>query len=379
MGKITVKRKRTNKKNGFQVGNTLHKLRGSNLKTNMYENLPFKYLRLRHCSLEDLAGADMQLLDEDGQPHCNVRILRPLKNSRTALEEAAIADRGNEMDSYRIVHLEKVEEMYRTAGIQHKSASPDCTGNLKFDQGGEEQRGLAWCETLKCCDCSFRSGKFKLYREIDSGRPGRKAADINLSVHSGLSHTPIAAAGLSKIVTSMNIPPPSERQLQRNANKVGQILVEENTKHMQEIHKNLHEVSKLKGLSEDAPHDLEMDCRYNNPIYSGVGRTPFQAGTQVTQVVCEQTTSKKQIVWLTNKSKLCQTARLLERQTGKEVTCPHHPGHCSANLPTDAVIGMHGSMGLWVSNILRHIGKQVLCICFQCLIQNVDCSLLYSS
>ena len=327
----------TNRKHGFQKGHAWYQRKDSTSRS--VNELPFRYLRLQHCLLEDIAGASVQMLDEDGIPQYNVRVLRPRKDTRSALESAAMVQNGNELDSYRIVHLEKVQEMYIDALKQHESVSPACDGSLRFDQDGEVQHGLAWQETLKCSKCQFRSEKCKLYKEIDTGKRGKKAADINLSVHVGTSHTPISCTGLNKIIVSMNIPPPSRRHLQRNSNKVADILVQENTQHMQGICQNLQEINVLKGLSPDAPHDLEVDCRYNNPVYSAVGRSPFQAGTQVTQVVCEQTTSRKQIVCLTNKSKLCQTARMWEHRTGREVTCPDHPGECSANLPVDATIG----------------------------------------
>ena len=63
-----------------------------------------------------------------------------------------------------------------------------------------------------------------------------------------------------------------------------------------------------------------------------------QAASQVTQVVCEQKTSRKQIFCLNNKQ-LYQTARIHENRTGKEVTCRDHPGECSSNLAADASVG----------------------------------------
>ena len=83
--------------------------------------------------------------------------------------------------------------------------------------------------------------------------------------------------------------------------------------------------------------NVETDARYNNPMYNS-GVTPFQAGTQVVQVMAENNTKSKRIVSMYTGNKLCNVASRL-RNKGVEVVCPNHHGHCSANLAEDAVIG----------------------------------------
>ena len=70
-----------------------------------------------------------------------------------------------------------------------------------------------------------------------------------------------------------------------------------------------------KGIKQGAyltsPISESTDATYNNRSCSG--KTPYQAGTQVTQVVTEKSTNQQFFfIDINNKSKLCQTVRLLE-------------------------------------------------------------------
>jgi hypothetical protein len=102
---------------------------------------------------------------------------------------------------------------------------------------------------------------------------------------------------------------------------------------MKEIRETIVEENEMCGFENPNLVNVESDARYNN---SGV--TPFQAGTQVVQTMCENNTKNKKIVSVFLGNKLCNvTSRL--RNKGIVVKCPHHNGHCTANLADDAVIG----------------------------------------
>ena len=56
---------------------------------------------------------------------------------------------------------------------------------------------------------------------------------------------------------------------------------------MKNIHKELHGIQVARGLDENSPVNVEVDCRYNNPVQSGSSaNTPYQPGTQVTYLDC---------------------------------------------------------------------------------------------
>ena len=84
---------------------------------------------------------------------------------------------------------------------------------------------------------------------------------------------------------------------------------------------NLKKINELKGATQNVIN-VEADGRYNNPIYSGAGKTPFQPGTQCAYTVVENVTSDKQIVALATPNKLCQACALsgTKREKNMEIT-----------------------------------------------------------
>ena len=79
--------------------------------------------------------------------------------------------------------------------------------------------------------------------------------------------------------------------------------------------------------------NVQTDGCYNNALYSGVGKTPFQPSTQAIYVVAENETNKKQIINVQTKSKLCWK---LKHCSGIEC---QHSGECFANIDMASNIG----------------------------------------
>ena len=259
-----------------------------------------------------LFDSNQRVTDSDGNMCTAVKYLRPLKQSKSKLQMAAEATDGNELDSYRLLHQEKLNYMYSDSGSRHNKLQPRCPGIPVVDSMYDIQVGLCWKQRTKCPKCNYLSPYYECYKTIKQKKPGPDPADINRTVHISTSHTGISCTGVRTLMASLNSPPPSKRQLQRNANKVGDLLIEENERDMTSICDDLKELNTLKGLDPGSPVNVEIDSRYNNPIHSsGSGKTPFQPSTQCTQIVCEQVTSAKKVIHVNNKTKLCQTARMI--------------------------------------------------------------------
>ena len=112
----------------------------------------------------------------------------------------------------------KVENLWNEAVHEHVEKSRGCQGKLMFDETGEKKVGLCWRERLKCSDCPY------------------------VSAH----------------------------------------LVKVNQDDMSEICRDIGKINEAKGLPTDAAIRVEADARYNNPLYSGSGHTPFQQHRQST-------------------------------------------------------------------------------------------------
>lgn len=86
-----------------------------------------------------------------------------------------------------------------------------------------------------------------------------------------------------------------------SANKVNEKFEIANKKDMRHIRQNINTTNR----HPENEIDVEGDGCYNNPIFSGVNKTPFQPATQNCYVVIENMTDKKLILNIITKNKLC--------------------------------------------------------------------------
>ena len=120
----------------------------------------------------------------------------------------------------------------------------------------------------------------------------------------GLSQKSIGPSSFSKLLCSISTPPPSASGMQKCANKKMPYIRKENIDDMMLRCQDLQPFKSLCGKNTKAVN-VQADGCYNNPLYSGVGKTPFQPCTQAIYVVAENETNKKQIINVQTKSKLC--------------------------------------------------------------------------
>ncbi|CAC5372488.1 unnamed protein product [Mytilus coruscus] len=194
--------------------------------------------------------------------------------------------------------------MWNEVFREHQNVSPHCNGIIEWDLSMEEKWGSAWRECAKCTKCTYRSKMFNLYEEVASIKRGRRAAKINLGLQVGLHHTPISTASYRKICMASNIPPPSVSGMQHTANAISEKVEEENMRDLQRQREKIKRIKKIRGENPDVVN-IQSDCVYNNAIYSGIGKTPFQPATQCAYTVAEYETYKHSIINTLPKSKLC--------------------------------------------------------------------------
>jgi hypothetical protein len=250
-----------------------------------------------------------------------------------------------EKETYRLIHVRKNEEMWYAVYTEHRAKFPDCNGMLQWDTQREIQHGLCWEEACVCTLCPYSSERFRLYQEIDTGKRGKKAAAPNVGIHVGLSQTSMGYEGVRKVLLSSNTPAPSTSGLKKAAHKVCETIVQENKDDMSTRRQQLKTVNKLRGMPDNSI-PVEGDAAYNNPIYSGVANTPFQSATQVTYIVAEGATKKRQIIALAAKNKLCATGA----KSG--LKCPGKDHACTANIKATDTIGNEKA---WAAEALEDI------------------------
>lgn len=218
---------------------------------------------------------------------------------------------------------------------EHRNTSPACDGNLNFDFSAEEQRGLCWREKVICDACCYTSQKFNLYTEVKRHGPGRKAATANVGLNIALTQAPIGSTCVRKICLSSCIPAPSRSGLNKCASKVCKDIQRINESDMKSRRAELKKINQLRGKPENEI-PVQSDGIYNNNLYSGVGKTPFQPATQCSYVVAENVTPKKQIIALENVNKLCSKYGFHSKDDDH---CKILSGDCTSNIPIEKNIG----------------------------------------
>uniref|UniRef100_A0A8W8LNC7 Mutator-like transposase domain-containing protein n=1 Tax=Magallana gigas TaxID=29159 RepID=A0A8W8LNC7_MAGGI len=89
-----------------------------------------------------------------------------------------------------------------------------------FEIKSETKWGLGWSWTFGCKRCNFISKPYKLYHEVPSEHCGRKAAEMNLGIQTGLYQTPLGNDQARLILACTGIPPPARGITSRH--KMGQ-------------------------------------------------------------------------------------------------------------------------------------------------------------
>ncbi|XP_076113401.1 uncharacterized protein LOC143081050 [Mytilus galloprovincialis] len=239
--------------------------------------------------------------------------------------------------------------MWNSVFREHQRLHPNCNGILQWNMEQEEKFGFVNREEAMCDKCNYQSRKFKLYEEVQTKKPGRKTAKINVSAQAALSQTPLGYTGLRKIVLGCNMPAPSASGLQKRANKVLPEIVNINKEDMKARRKQLIEINTLRRRKDPGTVSLQADGAYNNAIYSGIGKTPFQPATQVVYSVAEAETEDKSIIGVVCKNKLCSIHPI---KSGEKCT-----SSCSSNLTFMKSIGDEYT---WAKEALQDLASDVI-------------------
>ena len=94
-------------------------------------------------------------------------------------------------------------------------------------------------------------------------------------------------------------------------------------------------VNKIRGMPENEII-FQADGMYNNSLFSGVVKTPFQPATQHSYVVAENVIPKAQVITLENVNKLCSKHGFNSSEDGQ---CNIMSGSCTSTVPMEKTIG----------------------------------------
>lgn len=354
-----VSKRQQRKRAGFKKGRE-SPLKGK--KVQFTSKKSCTYVRLNRETFNsriDSSEGMLTVRDVDSIP-TGVRLLRPLSSRSRPVDEYIKPDDTTihpDLMTSRLYCPKMVQDMFNSE-IRNHIVNTKCLGSLNFDAKSSRKWGLAWAERLKCTKCDYLSAYYKLYTEIEAKKRGRKAAGVNVGFQLGLMTTPLSTTGARRLLVNAEIEPPAGTSMQKMANQVGSKIQELNLQNMHEIRENLKVENEKCGYKSKSAVRTESDSCYNNRIFNA-DSTPFQAGTIVATTVCENNTSNKQVIGVHVGVKLCPTASRLQNQ-GKQVKCPSHPGHCTANLKQSEAIGNEQA---WNEIVSKQIGKDLRIVC----------------
>lgn len=246
------------------------------------------------------------------------------------------ASTPEDIDTYRILHMQKTEDLWNEAIDGHRDLNLSCKGHLHWDYTAERSQGLCWTERLRCEACSYVSPFRKLFVDIRTGKRGRPAGDLNIKLQIGLSHTMISNTAMQKILATCEVPPPSTSSMQHQANYVGDKVTELNKTDMANLRKKVKDMNEMKGLERNSGIRGAIDSKYNTKLSSAKGKTPFQPSSQSSTTLVEHESGQNWIIGLHVTNKLCSRCSRT-RKEGEDVC--QHEGTCSANVPLSASIG----------------------------------------
>ena len=159
-------------------------------------------------------------------------------------------------------------------------------------------------------------------------------ATANLGLNIALTQTPIGGSSLVHLLAGGNIGGPSRRGLANSCKMAGDVIVSENKADMSMRLQQLKKLNRWQGRPENEI-PVQIDGVYNNNLYSGVGKTPFQPATQCTVTVAENITPRKQIIAVETVNKVCSKHGF---HTQDDV-CDIKAGNCSATASMETNIG----------------------------------------
>ena len=169
-----------------------------------------KYVRLDKKTYDSTvvkSGALLNLVDERLRA-TDSRLLRPSQPLSTMVEQVNTGQQCSMLDETASVNLKKIEDLMNNVSIEHQMHSRNCKLSA-FHICESIPWGLTRIVRVECRRCAFRSAPHKLYDEVESTKPGRKAAKMNVGLAVGLTSSNVGIGGRRKLLHAMNQPAPA--------------------------------------------------------------------------------------------------------------------------------------------------------------------------
>lgn len=278
-------------------------------------------------------GTTMETPDVDGKPG-HIKLLRPKQDHDKDLVDQYLEGDNvgelEELEELRLVDQRRYLEMFNTCNSEHRNAGTCETPNFAVNQ--EQKWGLCWRQSLKCTNCRYISKTFYLYKEVQSGKVGQKAAAANRRLGALTLESSIGVSKGRLLLAGTGVAPPSKNGWHKMLNMASSVAVTITEDAIQENIEDLKRAHQLRGLDGDLELNISADGRYDSITYGNRQKMGQNANVAIGLAI-ENFTDEHKIVAVDYENKLCHLGNIM-RGRGEQVTCPGHV-NCTATVPAD--------------------------------------------
>ena len=329
---------------------------------------PKRIIRYHSSYLADLAirtpANEFSTPGADGTDG-DAMILRPVSDAREEPSQCDVSENSRKTGTgeHNMSEGNMLLEKSRTcAGIslffKKHSAETDCM-DLDLDMVEIRPWGLFNSVVFSCKTCGLTSSRCKLYEEVQTTKPGRKAAAGNIRLAAlnedvGIGPTEVqllfAAVGVHANLTN----------LQKRAVKVSDITEKVARRDMEKWLQHACDILQARGVASPEHLSAQFDVLYH-AVNRSNSHCPGQAAAAATALCVETVTPQRKIIEYEHSCKLCiRGARL--RGTNVPAICGHNSSknhhQCTATIPPGQVIREY-DMAKSIAHRLKQKGTAV--------------------
>ena len=266
--------------------------------------------------------------------------LRPLNDLKNEDETGKRQNVSLDLE-YGIVKLNTISELMNNFLLNHYKLADrlNCKiPNVEFVK--KQHQGLCITAILRCRKCMISSDPIELFdKTTRTGKRGPVAGCLNMALPLACLKTKMGMKDIQFLLSTLSIQPPSSALLQKNLNKLSDLVIQVNEESMIVNQHTVKEINKL--VKQNSEYvSVETDVSYNNRLQLG-----YEAGTQSFSPMVENVTTKKMTLSLENVNRLCSK---------KNNICTHR--NCTKNYPDNRT--MASSEGYMVEKNIDKINHQ---------------------
>ena len=272
-------------------------------------------------------------------------ILRPVPESteEASLQDDSINTRKTGTGEHNIVEGNMLIEKSRLlAGINSffkKHSEESVCADINIDMVDIRPWGLFSSVMFTCKTCGLSSQRSKLYEEVHTTKPGRKAAAGNIRLALLNEDVGIGPTEVQLLFAAVGIHA-NLNNLQKRAVKVSDITEKLARRDMEKWLQHACDILQARGVSSPEQISAQFDVLYH-AVNRSNSHCPGQAAAAATALCVETVTPQRKIIEYEHNCKLClRGARL--RGVNVPAICGHNSSKnhhkCTATIPPGQVI-----------------------------------------